>query len=39
MNAVIYTDGGFRYANIPDGAFASDVNLSTLHIGLSWRLW
>ena len=29
----------FRFANIPDGAFASDVNLSTIHIGLSWQLW
>lgn len=29
----------FRFANIPDGAFASDVNLSTVHLGLTWEAW
>lgn len=29
----------FRFANIPDGAFASDVNLNTVHLGLTWEAW
>ena len=29
----------FRYANEPQGAFASDVNITTAHIGLTWQVW
>lgn len=29
----------FRHANESEGAFASEMNVTTVHIGLSWRLW
>ena len=34
-----HLSASFRYANIPDGALASDVHFTTAHIGLSWQLW
>lgn len=29
----------FRYANEPQGAFASEVHLTTVHVGLTWQGW